>query len=199
MSRIGNKPIPVPAGVEVKINGSSVAVAGSGHTLTQEIPPGVTVTFDAGERVVRVARAADDKQHRALHGLARALVANMVDGVSKGFERRLLIYGTGYSCDVANGRLLLNVGFMGRGTKEKPQFSIPIPDGVEVKVEVKAARGDSEPAKLLIHGPDKQRVGMFSADVRKIRPAEPYKGKGIRYEDEQVRRKQGKAFASGSA
>jgi large subunit ribosomal protein L6 len=109
----------------------------------------------------------------------------------------LLIFGTGYGCDVAGGKLNLNVGFMGRGGKNKFQFGIDIPKGLEVTIEAKAARGDLEPARFVVRGIDKQLVGMFCADVRRIRKSEPYKGKGIRYEGEQVRRKHGKAFASG--
>ena len=111
----------------------------------------------------------------------------------------VLIYGTGYSCNLQGKSLCLNVGFMGRGSKEKPQFQVPVPDGLEVDVETPAARGDMDPAKFVVRGCDKQLVGQFAAEVRRIRPPEPYKGKGIRYENEFVRKKQGKAFASGGS
>ena len=121
----------------------------------------------------------------------------MVVGVEKGYTIPLEIYGTGYSCKIQGNALTLNVGYMGLGIdkagKPKDQFSIPIPAGLKVTVEVPAARGESEPAKLTVAGPDKQQVGQFAADVRAVRPPEPYKGKGIRYAGERVRRKVGKA------
>jgi large subunit ribosomal protein L6 len=196
MSRIGKKPVEVPSGVNVKSAGSDIEVSGPLGKLSWTVPDGISVVVDAGGKgPLQVSRASDVKHHRALHGLSRSLIANMVEGVSKGFERRLEIYGTGYSCNVKGKTLELNVGFMGRGNKEKAQFSVPIPDGLEVVAEVPAARGDTDPAKLLVKGCDKQVVGQFSAQVRKIRPPEPYKGKGIRYAGEHVRRKQGKAMA----
>jgi len=197
MSRIGKKPVAVPQGVDVTVAQNAVTVSSGKGALTQAIPPGIGVSLDAASRVLHVTRKADGKRDRALHGLTRALIANMVEGVSRGFERRLLIFGTGYGCDVAGGKLNLNVGFMGRGGKNKFQFGIDIPKGLEVTIEAKAARGDLEPARFVVRGIDKQLVGMFCADVRRIRKSEPYKGKGIRYEGEQVRRKHGKAFASG--
>jgi large subunit ribosomal protein L6 len=152
---------------------------------------------------VVIASSGSTAQSRALHGLTRALIANMVRGVHLGYRRSLEIYGTGYGCRVQGRSLLLNCGHMGRGVGKdgKPrdaQFNIPIPEGVAVTVEVPAARGDNEPAKMTIEGPDKQKVGQFAAEVRAIRPPEPYKGKGIRYAGEQVRRKQGKAFVGSS-
>lgn len=199
MPRIGDMPIPLPEGVDVAINGSSVAVKGKHGELSWDLPQPVTVALEQEPRRLRVTRCDDQKASKALHGLSRALIANMVRGVSQPFERRLLIFGTGYSCNVEGRTLLLNVGFMGRGHQRKAQFEVPIPDGLTVTVETPTARGDTDPAKFLVSGCDKQRVGEFAATVRKIRPPEPYKGKGIRYENETVRRKQGKAFASGGA
>lgn len=196
MSRIGKKAVAIPAGVKVDIAERKCSVAGPLGRLSWEMPVLVSARLDAG--AVQVERSQDSKQARALHGLSRALIANMIHGVSQGYAHRLLIYGTGYSCRLQGRVLCLNVGFMGRGTKEKPQFEIPIPEGVDVVVETPAARGESEPAKFVVKGCDKQAVGQFAAEVRRIRPPEPYKGKGIRYEGEHVRRKQGKAFASGS-
>jgi large subunit ribosomal protein L6 len=121
----------------------------------------------------------------------------MVAGVSAGFEKKPEIYGTGYGCSLAGRNLQLNCGFMGRGGKNKPQFIIPIPKGLDVEVQVAQARGENEPAKLTIRGCDRQLVGQFAAELRRIRPPEPYKGKGIRYHDEVVRRKAGKALATG--
>jgi large subunit ribosomal protein L6 len=182
--------------VKVDIAGRKCSVSGPLGRLSWDMPVSVSARLEGGS--VHLEREGDSKQSRALHGLSRALVANMITGVSKGYEHRLLIYGTGYSCRLQGRTFCLNVGFMGRGTKEKPQFEIPIPAGVEVVVETPAARGESEPAKFVVKGCDKQAVGQFAAEVRMIRPPEPYKGKGIRYEGEHVRRKQGKAFASGS-
>jgi large subunit ribosomal protein L6 len=198
MSRVGKKPVQLPDGVSVAVADSRVDVKGPLGSLAWSLPPGVSASLGEDQRSVTVARANDEKRNRALHGLSRSLIANMVEGVSKGFEKKLLIFGTGYSCNVVGGRLELNVGFMGRGSKGVAQFSVKIPDGVEVIVDVPAARGDNDPARLTIKSCDKQKVGEFAADVRKIRPPEPYKGKGIRYDDEHVRRKQGKSLVGGS-
>ncbi len=199
MSRIGKKPIPLPAGVKFQISGSSVSVNGPKGTLTWTAPPTITVAHDTPGNRIHVTRTSDAKHSLALHGLSRALIANMVRGVSTGYEKRLLIYGTGYGCKLAGKSLQLNVGFSGRAkVKGGAQFEVPVPAGLTVEVEVPAARGENEPAKFVVKGADKQLLGQFCAEVRKLRPPEPYKGKGIRYENEYVRRKQGKAFASGS-
>ena len=195
MSRVGNKAVEVPSGVEVRVTGQNVSVKGPKGALDLSVPTTATVEFDAGTRQVKVSRVNDAKQSRANHGLARALVANMVQGVTAGFEKRLLIYGTGYNCKLDGGNLHLNVGFMGRNHGKGAQFELAVPDGVEVVVEAPAARGETDPAKLLIKGIDKQKVGQFAAEIRALRKTEPYKGKGIRYEGEHVRRKQGKALA----
>jgi large subunit ribosomal protein L6 len=121
----------------------------------------------------------------------------MVKGVSEGFQKRLLIYGTGYSCKLQGKTVQLNVGFSGRRRGLGAQFELAVPEGLEVVVERDAARGDNEPASLVIRGVDKQKVGQFAAEIRALRKTEPYKGKGIRYEGERVRRKQGKALATG--
>ncbi len=199
MSRIGKKPIAVPGGVKVEIKGKQVQVSGpkTKSPLSWTLPGAINATLEDDGKRITVERTADLKQTRALHGLSRALIANMVFGAHAGYQKRLLIFGTGYSCKLQGQFLHLNCGFMGRGTKEKPQFEIPVPEGINVTVETPAARGNSEPAKLLVDGPDKQLVGQFCAEVRSIRPPEPYLGKGIRYEDEKVTRKAGKAFASG--
>ena len=201
MSRIGKKPIEVPAAVTVEISGQDVRVSGPKckKPLGWSLPQGIAATLGDGGRRVVVTRADDQKRSRALHGLSRALIANMVHGAAEGYERRLLVFGTGFNCGVQDNRLRLNVGFTGRGSKDKPQFEIPIPEDLEVEVETPAARGDSDPAKFVIRGADKQLVGEFAAEVRAIRPSEPYKGKGIRYEGERVQRKAGKAFAAGAA
>lgn len=202
MSRIGKKPVPLPSGVKVELKGRTVQTTGPKGTLSWEHPAGIAVEVAADPSEIRVSCANAVPNGKALHGLTRALIANMVQGVEKGYEHKLEIYGTGYSCGVEGQKLLLNCGYMGRGIdkKGKPtkaQFVIDIPQGISVKVEAPAARGENDPAKMTISGIDKQVVGQFAAEIRKIRTPEPYKGKGIRSAGEQIRRKQGKAFASG--
>lgn len=194
MSRIGKLPIAVPTGVTVKVAGREVSVSGPKGTSAWVHPATAKVHLDAGRSVLEVTRVDDTKQARANHGLTRALIANMVKGASEGFERRLLIYGTGYNCKLQGRTLHLNVGFSGRRRGLGSQFEMAVPEGLEVVVEKEAARGDADPASLLIRGNDKQRVGQFAAEIRACRKTEPYKGKGIRYDNEQVRRKQGKAL-----
>ncbi len=195
MSRIGKKPVSVPAGVRVEVKGRTVSVSGGKGQLSWAHPLGVTVESADGSVTVRPQR--DDRRTRALHGLTRSLIANMVQGVSQGYQKRLLIFGTGYGCNVNGNILELNLGYMGRSVNKGPQFRLPIPPGLEVRVETPAARGETEPAKLVVQGYDKQQVGQFAAEIRALRKPEPYKGKGVRYDNEQVRRKQGKALTSG--
>ncbi|TWT42235.1 50S ribosomal protein L6 [Phycisphaerae bacterium RAS1] len=197
MSRLGKKPVPIAKGVKVDVSGRSVKMSGPKGNLALVLPLGVSAAVNGAEVVV--SRADDETRSRAMHGLSRALLANMVTGVSEGYTRKLEIYGTGYTCKLDGKKLLLNVGFMGRGVGKPAQFQVPIPDGLTVTVEAQAARGENEPAKLTVSGADKQMVGQFAAEVRKIRKPEPYKGKGIRYAGEQVRRKAGKVFAGGGA
>ncbi|MFQ5428805.1 MAG: 50S ribosomal protein L6 [Phycisphaerae bacterium] len=188
MSRIGKKPVSMPSGVKADIQGNRVRVTGPKGELTFEHPEGVAVTHDAAANALRVSRASDASRHRAFHGLTRALLNNMVIGVTQGYERKMEIYGTGYGCAVSGGVLELNVGF-------SHPVRLPIPAGVEVAIEVPAARGDESPAKLSLSGIDKQVVGQFARTIKDARPPEPYKGKGVRYAGEQIRRKAGKAFA----
>ncbi|HSW46355.1 MAG TPA: 50S ribosomal protein L6 [Phycisphaerae bacterium] len=203
MSRIGKKPVAVPSGVKVEVANQTIKASGPKGELAWRCPDGIAVAFDSAVAQIQVTARQATSQARALHGLSRALIANMVRGVHQGYRIGLEIYGTGYGCRLQGRSLLVNCGYMGRGVDKqgKPrdaQFNIPIPEGLTVTVEVPAARGENEPAKMTIEGADKQKVGQFAAEVRAIRPPEPYKGKGIRYAGEQVRRKQGKAFASGS-
>jgi len=198
MSRIGKKPVPLPDGVQVTLQDSELKVTGPKGELTWRAPAATTVTLDAQARLVRVTRASDSRQDKALHGLTRALIANMVAGVTQGYQRGLEIYGTGYNCKLDGRKLLLNLGFSGRGVGRPAQFVIDIPEGLQVEVLVAAARGDNEPAKLMIRGIDKWKVGQFAAEVRSLRKPEPYRGKGIRYVGEQIKRKAGKAFAGGA-
>jgi large subunit ribosomal protein L6 len=196
MSRIGKKPIPIPAAAKVEIAGPDVKVAGPKGNLTWRMPAPITAKVE--NKQVVVGRPDDEAHTRALHGLSRALIANMIQGVTEGYRVGLEIYGTGYNVKVDGRALLLNVGFMGRGVGRKAQFEIPIPADVEVKVDVPVARGNTEPAKFSISGPDKQAVGQLAAEIRKLRKPEPYLGKGIRYAGERVRRKSGKVFAGGA-
>lgn len=195
MSRVGKKPIAIPSGVTVKVAGREVTVTGPKGSSTWEHPYSAVVSHDDAAKSVSVDRRDDTKQSRANHGLTRALIANMVEGVTGGFEKKLLIFGTGYNCKLAGRVLHLNVGYSGRRRGLGSQFELDVPDGIEVVVERDAARGDTDPASLVIRGIDKQLVGEFAADVRALRKTDPYKGKGIRYHDEHVRRKQGKALA----
>ena len=199
MSRVGKLPIPVPGGVSVKINGREISVSGSKGSSAWTFPMSANVVYDDSAKCVTVTRTDDRKQSRANHGLTRALIANMVRGVSEGFSKRLQVYGTGYNCKLQGRTLHLNVGFSGRRRGLGSQFELAVPDGIEVSVEKEAARGDTEPALFSISGCDKQSVGQFAAEIRALRKTEPYKNKGIRYEGEQVRRKQGKALTGGGA
>ncbi len=180
MSRIGRLPITVPAGVDVKIDGSNVTVKGAKGTLTGTFNSNMTITLDGG--AITVTRPNDQKENRALHGLTRTLIANMVEGVSNGFKKELEIVGIGYRCALQGKDLVLNVGY-------SHQVVMTPPEGVTVEVPA--------PNKIIVNGYDKQKVGQFAAEVRGVRPPEPYKGKGIKYVDEVVRRKEGKAGKGG--
>ncbi len=182
MSRIGKKPIEIPSGVEVSLaDGNVVTVTGPRGSLSQTIHPNMTVTVADG--AVGVERADDEGFNRGLHGLSRSLIANMVEGVTKGFEKRLSIVGVGYRASLKGKDLEVQVGY-------SHPVVVPQPDGIEF--EVPAA------TSIVVRGNDKQQVGEVAANIRKIRKPEPYKGKGIRYEDEYVRKKAGKA-AKGAA
>lgn len=176
MSRIGRMPIAIPAGVDVKIDGSTVTVKGPKGTLTRTVAGSITVALDNG--VINVTRPDDSKENRSLHGLTRTLIANMVKGVSEGFSKELEINGIGYRAAKQGKDLVLNIGY-------SHNVVMPEIDGITVEVP--------GPNKIIISGPDKQKVGQFAAEVRGKRPPEPYKGKGIKYVDEVIRRKEGKA------
>lgn len=194
MSRIGKKPIGLPGAVKTEIAGRNVKFTGPKGSLNWSLPAGVSTRLDGPALVVE--RSDDTREMRAKHGLARALLANMVKGVTDGYEIKLEVYGTGYTVKLAGSQLHLNLGFMGRGVGKAAQFMVDIPAGLKVTVEVQAARGENEPAKFTVSGIDKQAVGQFAAEVRKLRKPEPYKGKGVRYEGEVIKRKAGKAFGS---
>lgn len=176
MSRIGKKPISLPSGVEAKIEGNTVTIKGPKGTLTQQIPEEITMKQEGNQLVAE--RPSESKQHRALHGLSRALVSNMVEGVTKGFEKKLELVGVGYRAQMQGNKLVINIGY-------SHPVEIDPPEGIEFEVPA--------PTKITVKGTDKQLVGNTTAHIRAIREPEPYKGKGIRYENEVVRRKAGKA------
>lgn len=179
MSRIGRLPIPVPGGVKVDVTTDLVTVTGPRGTLSQPLLPEVQVDVDSQAGEIKVIRKAEDRRHRAVHGLARTLVSNMVEGVTKGFTRTLDLVGVGYRGAMSKeGGLTLQLGY------SQPRIILPVP-GVELKME--------GTTKIVITGNDKQQVGQVAADIRALRPPEPYKGKGIRYTEERVHRKVGKA------
>lgn len=175
MSRVGRKPIPVPAGVQVDVAGDHLRVKGPKGEMEHDLPSGVNVELKDGQ--LRVGRVSDAREHRALHGLSRTLVANMVEGVSQGFAKSLELVGTGYRASKSGRKLVLTVGY-------SHPVEIDPPAGVEIDVPAVAS--------VVVRGFDKQAVGQVAAHVRAVRPPEPYLGKGIRYAGEKVRRKVGK-------
>lgn len=181
MSRIGRQPIPLPSGVEVTVDGPRVTVKGPRGTLEQTFPTDIRVVVEDG--VIRVERPSDEGVHRALHGLTRTLIANMVEGVTRGFEKRLEIVGVGYRASLRGQDLEVSVGY-------SHPVVVPSPEGIEFEVPA--------PNRIVVRGLDKQLVGEVAAKIRKIRKPEPYKGKGIRYEGEYVRKKAGKAAKAAS-
>jgi large subunit ribosomal protein L6 len=182
MSRIGKQPVALPAGVKVQVGDGKVHVEGPKGKLELAYHPNMAVQLDENKKVVTVSRPNDERLNRALHGLTRSLIANMVQGVTKGYEKRLKIEGIGYQARMDKKEVVLTVGYANA-------VEMAPPDGVTVEL--------SDPTTIIIRGADKQKVGQFAAEVRRVRKPEPYKGKGIRYENEQVRRKEGKSFASG--
>jgi large subunit ribosomal protein L6 len=176
MSRIGRQPIAIPEKVTVDISGRRVTVTGPKGTLNQDVNADMRVILEDG--TVRVERPSDEREHRSLHGLTRTLIANMVEGVVNGYEKRLEIHGVGYRTVLTGADLELQLGF-------SHPVRFPAPDGIEFEVPA--------PNRIVVRGIDKQLVGEVAADIRKLRKPEPYKGKGIRYEGEYVRKKAGKA------
>ncbi|MFC1514534.1 50S ribosomal protein L6 [Candidatus Omnitrophota bacterium] len=181
MSKIGRRPIEVPKEVKVQIKGSSVSVEGPKGTFQWALPLGISL--EQKEQTLQVERSHDTKQLRAFHGLARALIANMVQGSSKGFVKELEIVGVGYKAQLKGTTLVMSLGF---------SHPVIVPIWNDLKVTLPS------PTKITVEGCDKQRVGQFTANIRAFMPPEPYKGKGIRYAGEQVRKKLGKAMAKGA-
>ena len=178
MSRIGRAPITVPAGVEVKVDGQHVSVKGPKGTLEMNVAPTMKVEVEAG--VVHVTRPNDDKMNRSLHGLTRTLINNMVVGVSEGFSKTLEVNGVGYRASKEGKNLVLNVGY---------SHQVIMPETEDIQIDV------PNPNQIIVKGINKQKVGQFAAEVRGKRPPEPYKGKGIKYDYEVIRRKEGKTGA----
>ena len=178
MSRIGRQPIALPSGVNIEIDGNRIVVAGPRGRLERDLPGEMQLVRENGSLLVE--RPSEEKRHKALHGLTRTLVANMVTGVTTGFEKRLEIQGVGYRAQPAGDGIVLNVGF-------SHTVNFPAPEGIQLTVE-----GTN---RIIVSGNSKEMVGETAARIRRIRPPEPYKGKGIRYANEVVRRKAGKAGA----
>lgn len=176
MSRIGKMPIEIPAGVDVKVGeNNEVTVKGANGTLVQTMQQDMIIKVDGS--TITVERPSEDKMHKSLHGLTRTLIANMVTGVSAGFKKELEINGVGYRAAKQGNKLVLNLGY-------SHQVEMEEIDGIKIDVP--------QPNQIVISGVDKQKVGQFAAQVREKRPPEPYKGKGIKYVDETIRRKEGK-------
>lgn len=180
MSRIGRMPIAIPAGVEVKLDGNTVTVKGPKGTLSRTVHQNMKVEI-AGDEIL-VTRPDDNKENRSLHGLTRTLIANMVEGVTNGFSKELEVNGVGYRAQKQGNDLVLTIGY-------SHNVVMPAPEGISIDVPT--------PNKVVISGADKQKVGQFAAEVREKRPPEPYKGKGIKYATEHIRRKEGKAGKGG--
>jgi large subunit ribosomal protein L6 len=184
MSRVGKQPIPVPGDVKVSLKDGKITVEGKKGKLEFVHHPAIAVKHDAASKAILVTRPNDERQNRALHGLTRALVSNMVVGVSTGFEKKLKIEGLGYQARMDKKSIVLSVGYAN-------QITLTPPEGVTVEVL------DKEGTQISVKGSDRQKVGQFAAEIRATRKPEPYKGKGIRYDTEVIRRKEGKSFASG--
>ena len=176
MSRIGRMPIVIPAGVDVTVDGNLVTVKGKKETLSANIHPNIKVEKDGD--TITVTRPNDNKENRSLHGLSRTIIANMVNGVNEPFKKELEVNGVGYRAEMKGKDLVLKVGY-------SHDVIMTAPEGVTIEVPA--------PNKIVISGADKQKVGQFAANVREKRPPEPYKGKGIKYAEEHIRRKEGKA------
>ena len=183
MSRIGKKPVPVVSGVKVTVNDHNVKVEGPKGKLELRVHPTITVKLDDAKKELLVTRPDDEKPSKALHGLTRALLNNMIEGVSKGYTKSLEVIGVGYKVEQKGKNLVFSVGYANT-------VPLAIPGGVTVALE-----GN----KVRISGPDKQLVGQFASDIRRVRKPEPYKGKGVRYEGEVIKIKPGKAFAGAGA
>jgi large subunit ribosomal protein L6 len=189
MSRIGKQPVAVPDKVKVKVADGKIVVEGPKGKLDLVYHPAIKVVVDDKAKVIKVERPDDERQNKALHGLTRSLIANMVEGVVQGFKKILKIEGIGYQGRIDKKAVVLTVGYANAITMTPPE-------GVTVEMG-KDQQGKPDATTIIVTGADKQKVGQFAAEIRAARKPEPYKGKGIRYENEQVRRKEGKSFTSG--
>ena len=193
MSRIGKQVIEIPSGVKVEQNGQRIKISGPVGSVQMDCHPLIKVKVDSAAGKILVENENPQIRHnKELHGTMRALIANMVVGASKGFEKKMEMYGTGYNVKEQGDKLVFQVGYCNPA-------ELTVPKGVKVTIEAGATRGDDVPAKFSILGADRCVIGQLASDIRKIRPPEPYKGKGIRYADEHIKKKVGKAFASGTA
>lgn len=188
MSRIGKIPIPIPGGVKVSVRNATVEVEGPKGKLAWTHRPEVTVQVDEASKAVVVGRKNDDRGSRAFHGLTRSLIANMVKGVSKGYQLDMELYGVGFGVQMQGTKFSMTCGY-------SHPVVIDLPAGVVIEVKTPQSRGDSDPAKFSVSGIDKQKVGEIAAQIYRSCKPEPYKGKGVRYAGQQIRRKLGKAFA----
>ncbi len=182
MSRVGRKPVPIPEGVRVEIRDHTVTVQGPRGELSRQIHRDMVVAIENGQVLVK--RPSDDREHRALHGLTRSLIANLIEGVTRGYARTLELVGTGYRASKSGGKLVITVGY-------SHPVEVEPPPGIDIEVP--------NPTTVVVRGADKEAVGQWAANIRSIRRPEPYLGKGIRYAGEKVRRKVGKAGKAGKA
>jgi large subunit ribosomal protein L6 len=186
MSRVGRQPIAVPKAVQVQVAGQHLKIKGSLGELEHEVPADIEVRYLADSNAITLAPKGEGRRTRAAHGLHRTLIANKVKGVTEGYSKRMEIYGTGYSANLRGNSLVLHVGF-------SHEVVFDLPPTIKVEIEQNSAQAE-RPARFTIKGIDKEQVGLLAARVRAVRPPEPYKGKGVRYLGEYVRRKEGKAF-----
>ncbi len=186
MSRVGKQPVPVPDGVEVRVAQGEVTVKGPKGALTQRLVPELDVQVQDDPAQVSVSRKSDTKRHRSLHGLYQRLIANMVKGVIDGYEKQLKVQGTGYRAETDGRDLVLSVGYSNA-------VRVACPDGIEIEVPKAVSREEMD---IFVRGADKQLVGEMAARIRRVRPCDPYKAKGLRYADEHVRRLEGKSFGA---
>lgn len=191
MSRIGKKPITLPQGVKVEQTGSSVKISGPVGSIQMDCRQ-IKVKVDSSTGQIQVINEHPEvREDKQLHGTTRALIANMIEGVTKGFKKQMEIYGAGYNVKEQGGKLTFQLGYCN-------PITLPIPKGIKVTIDVPATKGDETPARFSISGIDKALVGQFVSDIRKVKPPEPYKGKGIRIAGEYIKHKVGKAFTSGT-
>lgn len=187
MSRIGKQPVKIPDNVKVSISSNTVSIEGPKGKLSSAFHSDIILEHNINAKQIFIKRSSDEKNHRALHGLIRSLIANMVIGVTKGYSKNLEIVGIGYTAKVQGRELVLSLGYT-------HPVNLAIPIGIKIDIT-----NPTNPVKMAISGPDKQEVGQFSAIIRRMKPPEPYKGMGIKYQGEIIRRKAGKAFTSGGA